>query len=105
MHSFPLRSPLVLSLVDCTLDVLERLERIVDVGSGFKADTYGSILPACGHRKYRYLDHALCFDMPLLRPTLTLPSHRRLPPSLHMLLALASPWHLTSGIIVIRLSP
>lgn len=33
--SFPLRSPLVTSLVDCTTDMLERYERIVGVGAGF----------------------------------------------------------------------
>jgi len=87
--SFPLRSPLVISLVDFTLDALERLERIV--GTEFRAES-----PAC-LRALEVSPSGSCFDMLSLPPLL-------ISPVLHMLLVPASPWHLMSGIIVIRLS-
>lgn len=73
--SFLLRSPLVLSLVDCTLDALERLERIVDVGIGCGAESLW-FYPAClqavevslsGSRfMFRYAPCHALLDAPLM---------------------------------------
>ena len=84
--------PIVISLVDCALGALERLERIADVGTGF--------YPACLR--------ALEVSLP---GSCSMPGHSRFDALdivatsvLHMLLAHASPWLPLSGIIITRLS-
>jgi len=74
MISFPLRLPLVLSLVDCTLDALERLERIVDAGAGPRAESLWFHSACLQAPEVSLSGSRFMFRYALVTPCLTLPS-------------------------------
>jgi hypothetical protein len=111
--SFPLRSPLVFSLVDYTLDALERLERIVDVGIGRGAESLW-FYPACLQATEVSLSGLrFLFRYALVTPYLTLPLMLSPPPcvlhitstrlalALHVWYHCYPPFSLTAHVIVV----
>jgi hypothetical protein len=71
--SFPLRLPLVLSLVDCTLDVLERPERIADAGAGPRAESLWFHSACLQAPEVSLSGSRFMFRYALVTPCLTLP--------------------------------